>query len=197
MEPGSVAAEAEAGPGAGPGAAAEVAAEEAFATDAAAVRPAGEDLVGGVLAEPLPTEPEVEAIEEPEAEPEPEPPAPDPRILGDAALAAAEAATARHDAAAALAGCLEAARIFEEAGLVVAALDACREALAISPGDIDTHLRYASICRARGWREVAQVRLVNVLRLAELDEDAEGRARIRAVVEASFADDEELMRLSA
>jgi hypothetical protein len=164
----------------------------AGAADAAEETPAASD------DEPV-EEPADEPVEEPADEPveEPGPPEPEARILGDAALAAAEAATARHDDVAALAGCLEAARIFEEAGLAVAALDACREALAVAPGDIDTHLRYASICRTRGWRDLAQGRLVSVLRLADLDDDVEARARIRAVVEAEFADDEELMGLSA
>jgi Tfp pilus assembly protein PilF len=112
-------------------------------------------------------------------------------------MVAAEAAAERGDVAEAVAGYLEAARTFEEAGLIIAALDACREALALAPGDIDTHLRYASICRTRGWRELAHSRMTSVLRLAELQGDDAGRARVRAEIEASYTDDEELMRLSA
>ena len=139
-------------------------------------------------------EPELGPEQEPRVGPEAEP---EPRIAGDAILAAAERAALSGDVTTALAGYLEAAGIFETAGLYVAALDACREALTIAPGDLDAHMRYASICRARGWRELAQARLVNVLRLADLEGDAEGRARVHALVESEFVDDEQLLEMSA
>lgn len=121
----------------------------------------------------------------------------DPRLAGDALVVAAEEAMARGDDAAALVAYREAARVFDEGGLPIAALDACREALALAPGDIDVHLRYASIYRSRGWREIAADRLASILRLVDLAGDAEGRERICAVIAATYPDDERLIALCA
>ncbi len=121
----------------------------------------------------------------------------DPRLAGDALVVAAEEAIARGDDAAALDAYREAARVFDEGGLPIAALDACREALALAPGDIDVHLRYASIYRSRGWREIAADRLASILRLVDLAGDAEGRERICAVIAATYPDDERLIALCA
>jgi tetratricopeptide (TPR) repeat protein len=142
------------------------------------------------------------ALAAPEVEPAPlpveEPAAPpDPRLDGDALVAAAEAALARDDAPAALAAYREAARVFDEGGLPIAALDACREALALAPGDVDVHLRYASIYRSKGWRDIAANRLAAILRLVDLAGDAEGRERIRAVIVSTYPDDERLMGMCA
>ena len=136
------------------------------------------------------------AVEEaPEEVPAPVPA--EPRLVGDALVVEAEQAVALGDAIAALEAYSEAARVFDEGGLPIAALDACREALALAPGDVGVHLRYASIYRSKGWREIAAIRLVSILRLVDLAEDAEGRARICAVIAASYSDDERLMALCA
>jgi tetratricopeptide (TPR) repeat protein len=121
----------------------------------------------------------------------------EPRLAGDAFVAAAEEALARGDAAGALDAYREAARVFDQGGLPIAALDACREALALAPGDVAVHLRYASIYRSKGWREVAVNRLASILRLVDLEGDTEGRERICAVIAATYPDDERLMGLCA
>ena len=144
-----------------------------------------------MAAEPLAAEPE--AAEPLAAEPEPS----EPRLAGDAFVVAAEEALVRGDAAAALDAYREAARVFDEGGLPIAALDACREALALAPGDVAVHLRYASIYRSKGWRDVAVNRLASILRLVDLEGDAEGRERICAVIAAMYPDDERLMGLCA
>jgi thioredoxin-like negative regulator of GroEL len=141
--------------------------------------------------EPGPTTGEAAAAGTLEAEPL------EPRLAGDTLVAAAEEALARDDAAGALDAYREAARVFDEAGLPIAALDACREALTLAPGDVSIHLRYASIYRSKGWREVAANRLASILRLVDLEGDTEGRERICAVIAATYPDDERLMGLCA
>ncbi len=131
------------------------------------------------------------------AAPEAEAPPPEPRLAGDALIAAAEVAVTRGDPAAALEAYRDAARVFDEAGLAVAALDACREALALAPGDVGIHLRYASVYRSRGWRDMAAGRLASILRFVDLTADAEGRAEICATIAALYPDDDRLMGLCA
>jgi tetratricopeptide (TPR) repeat protein len=133
----------------------------------------------GPVEEPVPVEPQ------------------DPRHAGDTLVAIAEDAVGRGDLAAALEAYREAARVFDEGALPVAALDACREALALAPGDVDVHLRYASIYRSRGWRDIAANRLASILRLVDLSGDAEGRERICAVIAATYPDDDRLNALCA
>ena len=145
--------------------------------------------------EPLPG-PDLSTGEAVAAEPAAAQPS-EPRLAGDAFVAAAEAALAGGDPAGALDAYREAARVFDEGGLPIAALDACREALALAPGDVAVHLRYASIYRSKGWREVAVNRLASILRLVDLEGDAEGRERICAVIAAMYPDDERLMGLCA
>ncbi len=122
---------------------------------------------------------------------------PDPRSTGERLVATAEEAAARGDGATALEAYREAARVFDEAGLPIAALDACREALALAPGDVDVHLRYAAIYRSKGWREIAANRIASILRLVDLEGDVEGRARICAVIAETYPDDERLSALCA
>ena len=124
------------------------------------------------------------------------PPIPaEPRMVGEMHVAEALAAVDAGDPAAALVGYLAAAHTLFDAGLLVAALDACREALQLAPDDVDVHLLYAAIFRARGWRDLATQRIVHLLRLADLDEDLESRARICAEVAAVHGDDERLVGL--
>lgn len=165
--------------------------------DAAEEAPAAPGAAGEAIA--APADSPVPTVEEPvEAAPGAEEPAPpDPRLVGDALVVVAEDAIARRDTEAALEAYREAARIFDEAGLPVAALDACRDALALAPGDVGIHLRYASIYRSKGWREMAANRLAGILRLVDLAADAEGRAEICATVAALYPDDERLRRLCA
>ncbi|MCU0504763.1 MAG: tetratricopeptide repeat protein [Chloroflexi bacterium] len=152
-------------------------------------------------ATPSPAETPAEPAEsvEPAQPPTPElEPLPlEPRLAGDALVASAEAAVALGDAPAALEAYRQAARVFDEAGLPIAALDACREALALAPDDVEVHLRYASIYRSKGWREIAANRLASILRLVDLAGDVEGRERIRAVIVATYPDDERLMGMCA
>jgi tetratricopeptide (TPR) repeat protein len=133
----------------------------------------------GPVEEPVPVEPQ------------------DPRHAGDTLVAIAEDAVGRGDLAAALEAYREAARVFDEGALPVAALDACREALALAPGDVDVHLRYASIYHSKGWRDIAANRLASILRLVDLSGDAEGREHICTVIAATYPDDERLIALCA
>jgi len=144
---------------------------------------------------------DVDAVTVPEAEADvakgiAEPPVPtDPARIGEASLEAGVAALAAGDRDAALMACRDAARTFLEAGLLVAALDACRDALEIDPDDVDVHLQYAAVFRARGWRDLATSRIVNLLRLVDLGGDGPARERICAEVAAVHGDDERLTGL--
>lgn len=125
-----------------------------------------------------------------------EPPAPpDPRKVGETSLTAAVAALAAGDSDSALAAYCDAARVFLAGGLLIAALDACRDAVQIDPDDVDVHLLYAAIFRARGWRDLATSRIVNLLRLVDLDGDSASRARICADIESVHAEDDRLAGL--
>jgi tetratricopeptide (TPR) repeat protein len=163
---------------------------------AGAMAPAGDEPTGGPAEEAEGGAGPSAVPAGPAEDPVPVEPA-DPRLAGDALVAAAEEAVARGDDDAALDAYREAARVFDEGGLPIAALDACREALALAPGDVDVHLRYASICRSKGWREIAVNRLASILRLVDLAGDAEGRERICAVISATYPDDERLIALCA
>jgi tetratricopeptide (TPR) repeat protein len=139
----------------------------------------------------------LDATREPTEAPE-EAPAPDePRLLGEVLIATAIAALETGDRQAALVAYRDAARILFDAGLHVAALDACGDALQLDPDDVEVHLLYAAIFRARGWRDLATQRIVNLLRLVDLDDDAVARARICAEIAAIHGDDERLAGLCA
>jgi tetratricopeptide (TPR) repeat protein len=129
-----------------------------------------------------------------EAEPEPSGP-PDPRAAGERYIAAAGAARDAGDTPAAKAAFLDAAAAFADGGLTYAALDACREALSLDGDDIDLQLRYVSLYRTRGWRDLAIVKLGHLLRLADLDGDLAARERICAEAREAFPDDEGLAAL--
>jgi tetratricopeptide (TPR) repeat protein len=129
-----------------------------------------------------------------EAEPEPSGP-PDPRAAGERYIAAAGAALDAGDTPAARAAFLDAAAAFADGGLTYAALDACREALALDGDDIELQLRYVSLYRTRGWRDLALVKLGHLLRLADLDGDLAARERICAEAREAFPGDEGLAAL--
>ena len=122
---------------------------------------------------------------------------PDPVRVGETSVAAGVAALAVGDRQAALEAYTDAARTFLVGGLLVAALDACREASQIDPDDVDVHLLYAAIFRARGWRDLATARIVNLLRLVDLDGDDAARARICAEVAAVHGEDDRLAGICA
>ncbi len=124
------------------------------------------------------------------------PPVPvEPRFAGEAFVASALDALDGGDGPAALVAYRDAARTFLEAGLLVAALDACREALRLGPGDVDVHLLYAAVFRAHGWHDLATQRVVDLVRLVDLGGDAQARARISLDVATVHADDERLAAL--
>ena len=172
-------------------AAADTAAATAAADTAAVTAVPSIETVPGAAAEALAAEAEaIEQVVEP-------PPPPDPRKVGEAALDAGVAALAAGDRDAALAAYRDAARTFLAAGLLVAALDACRDAVQLDPDDVEVHLLYAAVFRARGWRDLATSRIVNILRLVDLDGDTAARARICAEVAAVHGEDEQLVGLCA
>jgi tetratricopeptide (TPR) repeat protein len=167
--------------------------------------PIDADRVGGSGAEPGPetatvlgddarAEPGDAATAQVEAEPEPSGPR-DPRAAGEHYIAAAGAARDVGDIAAARAAFLDAAAAFADGGLTYAALDACREALSLDGDDIELQLRYVSLYRTRGWRDLAIVKLGHLLRLADLDGDLAARERICAEASEAFPDDEGLAAL--
>lgn len=131
-----------------------------------------------------------------DAEPEPSGP-PDPRAAGERLIGVAVAALDAGDPTAAGTAFRSAAAAFADCGLTYAALDACREALSLDADDIELQLRYVSLYRSRGWRDLAIVKLGHLLRLADLDGDRAARERICAVVREAFPDDEMLAALCA
>jgi tetratricopeptide (TPR) repeat protein len=148
--------------------------------------------------------PEAGAVPGQGAGPEPEPAAPseppappDPVAEGERIVGEAVAALDAGDRDAAAEAFQRAAAVYADAGLTYAALDACREGLSLARESIDLHLRYVSLYRSRGWRDLAIVKLTHLLRLADLDGDAEARARIVADAREAFPGDEEVAALIA
>lgn len=119
------------------------------------------------------------------AEAEPIPPAIDPEAL----VLAAEEAAARGDPAAAAAAALEAGRAHRAAGHAAAAFDACLRGLESRPADPDIHLLLAELAIDRGWAGQARDTYRDLLRLAELDGNADIADRVRAVALATLPDD--------
>lgn len=137
-------------------------ADDAGGADEAAALPSDEPAEAGDAGETLP----------PEAAPEPPP---DPEAL----VAAFEEAAARGDAESAAAAALAAAHAHRAAGRVAAAFDACLQGIGVRPGDVELHLLLADLAVDRGWTNQAGDGYRQLLRLAELDEDAAAADLVR------------------
>ncbi len=134
----------------------------------------------------------------PAAPPEPKR---DPRR---AVLAAAATMTAAADAALDAGDPDEARRYFLEAaatqrsiGNLYAALDACYQALAVTPASGDIHLALTELYLDRGWRTAAVEKLVLLGRLTELAGDDLTRARLCTMAAERFPDDPRLTAFCA
>ncbi len=79
-----------------------------------------------------------------------------------------------------------AARSHYEGGRVLAALDACYQALAIVPADPDLHLVLVELYEEQGWPGLAAEKLRLVLRLADETGDGEARDRTCALAAALY-----------
>ena len=90
---------------------------------------------------------------------------------------------------------LMAARTHREGGRLLAALDACYQALAIAPADPELHLILAEIYEERGWSGAAVDKLVLLVRLLDLLGDQPGRDRLCGLVKARFATEPRLAAL--
>lgn len=112
-------------------------------------------------------------------------PRPDPEVL----VLALEEAAARGDAEGAAAAALAAARAHREAGKVDAAFDACLLGIGVRPGDVDLHLLLADLAVDRGWTGQAEDAYRQLLRLADLDEDAARADLVRRAASARLPDD--------
>ncbi len=151
----------------------------------------GEATVHGSIAAPEPG-----AVPVPTPDPEPEP-APPPPPDGAAHAAEAEDRLDQGDLPAARERLLAAASAHRDAGSIDAAIDACYLALAIAPADADLHLALAGLYLDRGLRTHAAEKLLLLVRLAGLEEDATVRARICAVAAARLPDEPRLAALCA
>jgi tetratricopeptide (TPR) repeat protein len=92
---------------------------------------------------------------------------------------------------------LAAARAHRRAGRTSAALDACDLAIAVAPSDVDLHLLLAELYLDRGWRPLAVDKVLLLGRLADLDDDAVARERVRELVAERLADDPRVAELIA
>lgn len=120
----------------------------------------------------------------------------DPRrsVMSAAAvlIATAETALDGGDTDAARRFYLEAASAQRSIGNLHAAMDACYQALAVSPADGDVHLILTELYLDRGWRVPAADKLVLLGRLVELAGDDLTRARLCAMAADRFPDDTRL-----
>jgi tetratricopeptide (TPR) repeat protein len=120
----------------------------------------------------------------------------DPRrsVMSAAAvlIAAAETALDAGDVDEARRCYLEAAAAQRSIGNLHAAMDACYQALAVSPADGDVHLILTELYLDRGWRVPAADKLVLLGRLVELAGDDLTRARLCAMAADRFPDDTRL-----
>ena len=120
----------------------------------------------------------------------------DPRraVMSAAAVmtAAAEAALDGGDPNEARRCYLEAAAAQRSIGNLHAAMDACYQALAVSPADGDVHLSLTELYLDRGWRTPAADKLVLLGRLVDLAGDDLTRARLCTMAAERFPDDARL-----
>ena len=87
---------------------------------------------------------------------------------------------------------LEAAAAQRSIGNLHAAMDACYQALAVSPADGDVHLSLTELYLDRGWRTPAADKLVLLGRLVDLAGDDLTRARLCTMAAERFPDDARL-----
>ncbi|HET7474016.1 MAG TPA: tetratricopeptide repeat protein [Candidatus Limnocylindrales bacterium] len=120
----------------------------------------------------------------------------EPVGLGIALGALAETALYAGDPAA-VDHLLAAARAHRRAGRTSAALDAADLAIGVGPSDVDVHLLLAELYLDRGWRSLAVDKVLLLGRLADLDEDAAARDRLRALVQERLADEPKVAALIA
>lgn len=92
---------------------------------------------------------------------------------------------------------LEAAAGHRANGTTAAAIDACYLALASHPADPAVHLALAELYLDQGWRIAAADKLVLLLRLSALHDDAATRERIQRLASDRMADDARLAQASA
>jgi tetratricopeptide (TPR) repeat protein len=116
---------------------------------------------------------------------------------GDELLGAAEAAELAGDAVALRSLLLGTARAYAREGRFEAGLDATHRLLQLAPSDVDAHLVLVDLYVARDWRVLAVEKLILLGRLADLNNDKETRARLRAVASKDFPRDERLTALRA
>ena len=90
---------------------------------------------------------------------------------------------------------LEASAAQRSIGNLHAAMDACYQALAVSPADGDVHLSLTELYLDRGWRTPAADKLVLLGRLADLGGDELTRARLCSMAAERFPDDTRLAAL--
>ena len=133
--------------------------------------------------------------EAPESSVPAEPPAPPPDPV--ALTLAVEAAIDSGDLDEARRRAVLAAEGLRSLGQLHAAIDACYEALAISPADPDIHLTLAKLYLDRGWRALSADKLVLLGRLVQLTGDDATRTRLCTLASARFPDDSRLAALCA
>ncbi len=114
---------------------------------------------------------------------------------GDELLAAAEMADRAGDSEALHSLLLETGRAYAQEGRYEAALDATHRLLSRSPGDVDAHLLLVELYVARSWDGLAVEKLRLLGRLADLNDDAATRRRLREVATATFPEDPSLETL--
>jgi hypothetical protein len=119
----------------------------------------------------------------------------DHQPTGDELLIAAEAADAAGDLKALRSLLVWTARAYAREGRFDAGLDATHRLLQRSPGDVDAHLVLVELYVARHWNALAAEKLALLGRLADLDDDAETRARVCAVASRAFPNDQRLESL--
>jgi len=121
------------------------------------------------------------------------PPPPGPIELTlelEAALEAGDLDTARRRA-------VVAAVAHRAAGHPNAAMDACYQALAITPSDPEVHLLLAELYLDRGWRDPAADKLALLGRLSDLTADEDTRTRLCALAKDRLPDDTRLQSICA
>ena len=113
----------------------------------------------------------------------PEPPA-------DVAAIAQRAETSldQGDTASARSAYLELAEAHRAQGHIDAALDAGYQALSLAPGNVDLHLELIALYLDRGWRAPAVEKLRLLHRLVELGDETSARERLRAALDADYAE---------
>jgi hypothetical protein len=118
-------------------------------------------------------------------------------LAGDELLDAAEAAELAGDVVSLRSLLLGTARAYAREGRFEAGLDATHRLLQLAPSDVDAHLVLVDLYVARDWNVLAVEKLILLGRLADLNNDKETRARLRAVVSKDFPRDERLTALRA